>query len=368
MKKIIFGKCYAFSGDAMYQAWLAESLALYADAGDIPSDVDIHIVNEISGRTLVAMNPKAHRTFDHGMLTSFPAADVYWGWSGRGSLEVEVTLRSRRGVKRNVQKLLSVEYASDLESFEQILHEFVLVPSTYFFSDMVPIHAACLTVNGQACLLAGTGGVGKSAAMLALRQHEGVGFVSDDISLMSYGSSLVYANMAWPKIYGYNCSDPALKGELLAGRGWVDRTHFNVKTWINVASTRRKLRPDRVYRKIESSPVPLSRLYYLVREEVSDFHVASLEASVAVEMTIAVISAEYSIFHDQLYWEQYNALATSRTAMLTMDQVVANWRRLLSECLASVACFKTSVPLNMDHVTYRDCMIDTLMAGVAEHA
>lgn len=364
MKKIIFGKCYAFSGDALHEAWLAECLALYADAGEAEPQVAIHIVQEMSGRAVIAVNPKAHRTFGHGMLTSFPAVDVYWGWSDAGCLEVEVTLRSRRGVKRNVQRLLSVEYASDLESFEQILHEFVLVPSTYFFSDMAPIHAACLTVNGEACLIAGTGGVGKSAAMLALRDNESVGFVADDISLMSYGSSLVYANMAWPKIYGYNCSDPALKSELLARRGWVDRAHFAVKAWINVASTRRKLRPDRVYLKVESAPVPLSRLYYVVREDVAGFTVVPLDVAVAVEMTIAVLSAEYSIFHDHLHWEKYNALATGRPAMLTMDEVVANWRRLLGECLATVDCYKASVPFDMDHAAYRSCMIDTLVPKV----
>lgn len=361
MKKIIFGKCYAFSGDALHQAWLAECLALYVDAGDVEPQVAIHIAQAMSGRTLIAANPKVHRTFGCGMLTSFPAVDVYWGWSSGGCLEVEVTLRPRRGVKCNVQRLLSMEYASDLESFEQILHEFVLVPSTYFFSDMVPIHAACLTVNGQACLLAGTGGAGKSAAMLALRDNERVGFVADDISLMSYGSSLVYANMAWPKIYGYNCSDPALKNELLSRRGWVDRAHFNVKAWINLASTRRKIRPDRLYLKVESSPVPLSRLYYVVREDVSEFAVVELDYAVAVEMTIAVLSAEYSIFHDHLHWEKYNALATGRPAMLTMDEVVSNWRGLLTECLATVACFKASVPFDMDHAAYRSCMVDTLM-------
>lgn len=363
MKKLIFGRCYSFSSEANQQALLAECLMLYADAGNIDPQVEIRIVRAISKRAPSSINPKAHKKFGHGMVTSFPAVDVYWGWSDGGRLEIEVALKIRHGMKPKIQKLLSMEYASGVESFEQILHEFVLVPSAYFFNDVAPIHAACVTVDGSACLLAGTGGAGKSAAMLALRQHEKVGFVSDDIVIVSAVTSHAYANMAWPKIYGYNCAGNALKGEILAGRGWVDKAHFGVKSWMNSASVRRKVRPDRLYHHVESASAPLSRLYYAVREDVTDIRMSHLGVSNAVEMTIDVIRAEYSIFHDHLYWEQYNASATGTTAMLTMEEVIANWRLVLSKCLAGVACFKVSIPFDVDQAVYRNTMVEILVAG-----
>ena len=364
MRKIIFGRCYSFSGKADQQALLEECLALYADAGNIDPQVEVRIAPAISTRKPSSVNPKAHRKFRHGMLTSFPAVDVYWGWSELGCLEIEVALKVRHGIKQKIQKLLSMEYSSDVESFEQILHEFVLVPSAYFFKGVAPIHAACVTVDGSARLLAGTGGAGKSAAMLALRQNEKVGFLSDDIVLVSAATSHAYANMAWPKIYGYNCAGNTLKGEILAGRGWIDKAHFNIKNRINSASVRRKIRPDRLYHHVESTSAPLSRLYYAVREDVPDIRVSPLGVSNAVEMTIAVISAEYSIFHDHLHWEQYNALATAQTAMLTMEEVIANWRLVLSECLAGIGCFKVSIPFDVDQAVYRNSMVDILLAGV----
>jgi len=364
MKKLIFGRCYSFSSEANQQALLAECLALYADAGNIEPQVEIRVVQAISRRNPSSINPKAHRKFAHGMLTSFPAVDVYWGWSRGGCLEIEVALKIRHGIKHQIQRLLSIEYASDVESFEQILHEFVLVPSAYFFNDVAPIHAACVTVDGNACLLAGTGGAGKSAAMLALRQNEKIGFVSDDIVIVSAATLHAYANMAWPKIYGYNCAGNALKREILAGRGWIDKAHFSVKSWMNSASVRRKIRPDRLYHHVESASTPLSRLYYAVREDVPDIRVSHLGVSNAVEMTIDVIRAEYSIFHDHLYWEQYNAAATGTTAMLTMEEVIANWRLVLSKCLAGVACFRVSIPFDMDQAVYRNSMVGILVAGV----
>jgi hypothetical protein len=105
-------------------------------------------------------------------------------------------------------------------------------------------------------------------------------------------------------------------------------------------------------------------LYYVVRENVPDISTSSLEKADAVEMMVAVVSAEYSIFHDHLYWEQYNALATARTAMLTMDEVVTNWRNVLSASLADVRCIKLSVPFDMDHIAYRSRMAEILMAAV----
>jgi hypothetical protein len=364
MKKIIFGKCYAFSSDATLQELLAESLSLYADAGDREPEVNIRIGHTITARRPSSVNPRVHEAFEHGMRTSFPTVDVYWERSGDGRLEVEVAIKLRRGIRGTIHKLLSMEYSREAEAFEQILHEFVLVPSVYFFDDMVPIHAAAVTIGDSACLLAGTGGAGKSSAMLALRSNEDASFISDDIVVMS-ATARVHGNMAWPKIYGYNCAGNEMKSELLAGRGWIDRAHFNIKNRVNSASVRRKMSPDRLYQHVESASAPLSRLYYVVREDVPGIRVSALNLANAVDMTIAVVSAEYSIFHDHLYWEEYNALATARTAMLTMDDVTANWRRVLSTSLAAVGCFKISIPLKVDHAIYQDSVTDIITSGMA---
>ena len=367
MKKIIFGKCYAFSGDENLGQLLAESLELYADAGDREPEVSIRIGHAASAHAPSSINPKVHKTFAHGMLTSFPRVDVYWKRVGDGRLEVEAIIKPRQGIRRTVHKLLSMEYPRETEAFEQILHEFVLVPSVYFFRDVVPIHAASVTVGDNACLLAGTGGVGKSSAMLALRRNEDVGFVSDDIVIMS-DTARVNGNMAWPKIYGYNCAGNAMKKEILAGRGWIDRAHFNIKNRLNSANVRRKMSPDRLYQRVESASAPLSCLYYVVCEDVPEIRVSALALADAVDMTIAVISAEYSVFHDHLYWEEYNALATARPAMLTMAEVIANWRRVLATSLAAVGCFKISVPFKVDHAVYQDSVTDIIVAGMAAHA
>lgn len=368
MKKLIFGKCYSFSSEPEYWPCLEESLALYTDAGHTLSQVDVHITHEGASDMVVAINPRVHRKLEDGMLTSFPPVDVSWKWGEDGRLKVVAVLKTRDGLKRRVKKVLSMEYSTDVEYFEQVLHEFVLVPSIYFFDDLAPMHAACMTVDGVGYLLAGTGGAGKSAALLALGQNERVSFVCDDIAVMSVAIEsrpMVHANLAWPKIYGYDCAGNDLETKLLQGRSWDDKTHYRIKNWIDPASVRRKIRPDRLYRKVEPVVASASRLYYVIRESVPDMGLSDLEVRNAVEMTIAVIGAEYSIFHDHLQWEKYNALATGRKAMLTMDEVVANWRAVLEKCLSSITCFKVGVPLWMDHATYRSRMIEMVMGGSA---
>ena len=72
MKKIIFGKCYAFSGDAELEELLAETLDLYADAGDRTPDANIRIGRTVPAHRPASINPRVHETFEHGMLTSFP--------------------------------------------------------------------------------------------------------------------------------------------------------------------------------------------------------------------------------------------------------------------------------------------------------
>lgn len=364
MKKIIFGKCYAFSCEADLDELLAESLDLYADAGSREPEVNIRFDRAIPPHKPSSINPRVHETFEHGMLTSFPSVDVYWKREGNDPLEVGVTIKPRSGIRRTIHKLLSMEYAQGAEAFEQILHEFVLIPSTYFFKDVAPIHAASVTVGGRACLLAGTGGIGKSSIMLALRRSENVGFVSDDIVVMS-DTGRVNGNMAWPKIYGYNCISDAMKSEILAGRGWIDRAHFNIRNHMNSAHVRRKMSPDRLYRHVESASAPLCRLYYVVREDVPGLCVSELGLADAVDMTIVAVSAEYSVFHDHLYWEQYNALATDRPPMLTMEGVTSSWRRVLTTGFATAERFKISIPFKMDHAVYQDSVTDIVVTGMA---
>lgn len=360
MRKIIFGKCYQFSCEKEFESMLAESVGLYPDAGLTDTNVEINIGRAIDACKPYSVNPKIHKKCQNGMVNIFPSAEVYWSWSNSGSLRVEVAIKNYSVMKMVIGKIWSMEYPREVETFEQILYELVLVPSVYFFKDIAPVHAACVSSAGEAYLLAGTGGVGKSSALLALKQCERVGFISDDISVVS-GDAKTYGNMAWVKIYGYNCVGNDLKREILRDRGCLDSLHFEIRNWLNPTKVRRKVSPDRLYKCIESGDVKVSRLYYLVREDVPDIVVSRISLEDAVAMTISVMSAEYNVFHNQLYWEHYNALAIGRKAMLTMEEVYDNWRTVLSGCFSFIDMYRVSIPFEMDHVEYQSYIRDIVI-------
>jgi hypothetical protein len=51
--------------------------------------------------------------------------------------------------------------------------------------------------------------------------------------------------------------------------------------------------------------------------------------------------------------------------MLAMDEVIANWRRVLSNGLAAAGCFKISIPLKVDHATYQERVTGIITSGMA---
>jgi hypothetical protein len=359
MKKMIFGKCYQFECAKEFVDLLAESLELYPDAAiDSAVDMDIYIEHKLPNNRALSINPKVHQKFQNGMLTAYGNAEILWSKPPSCPLQaVLVFKKSPRLWKRVILKQLSMEYSREVEVFEQILHELVFIPSVYFFDDLAPVHSAAVSICDKSVLLAGTGGVGKSSALLALRQNEHVGFISDDIVILAADGS-VFGNMAWPKIYGYNCVGSNLKAEILEGRGLADRLHFEIKNKLNPAHVRRKMKPNQLFNIVKTGATQLSHLYYVVREDVSEISISELSLDTAVRMTANVMNSEYAHFHNHLYWEEYNAQALGKSAMLTMDEVTSNWDAVYTSGLSSVIRYKVSIPLDIDHVYYQHRIVD----------
>lgn len=352
MKKNIFGKCYQFSSEAEFEPLLAESLELYIDSEKSVVDVEVHIASKLPVTHPVSINPKLHQKFQNGMLTAYGNADIVWTKSSDSPLKVTLVLKKPAPVKRQIIKLLSMEFSRDVEIFEQVLHELVFIPSTYFFNDLALVHAAALSVNDKAILLAGTGGVGKSSALLALRNEPNVEFISDDISVISADGN-IFGNMAWPKIYGYNCVGSKLKYEILAGRGLIDRLHFEIKNWLNPSKVRRKLKPNQLYKHVQANAAPISQLYYMCREDVKEMTVQEWPLDLVIDMNFAVMNTEYAMFHNHLHWELYNALVVGQKPMLEIKDVERHWRSVYANSLASVKRYKVSIPFEFDHIEYQ---------------
>lgn len=353
--KEIFGKTYQFICENENEEALAESIMLYPDSDTTVADVVV-AVEAIGDRMVLARNPSIFTRVENGMITQFPACTVFWD-TGKypERLVCQLQLSSPGKIRKLYSRFFSMEYATDAEWFEQVLHELVLIPSVYFLDGLSLIHAAAFAVNDRAVLLAGTGGTGKTSALLSMRQQSGLAFISDDIAVIS-DKGLVYPNLAWSKVYGYNLSDYITKKELLKGRGIIDKIQFNAKLKKNPKGVRRKMRPDRLFKSAKNKAVPLDRIIYLFRDNGDKPELRMIGVEDAVDMGIHVIKTEYTIFNNFLEWDGYNATALHTAPVLSLQHVMENWREMQIRAFQNVQLQLLHIPASMPHAEYLDYM------------
>lgn len=348
MKKNIFGKTFEISFPSSYESLVSETFALYSDATSPLVDVSIEIVTKEVAHSLYFNNPKTHFKYRNGMETIFPQANVRWEPyvdEGRTLRAVVAVGQCYRGGA--LHRALSLEYPNCVEWFQQVVHELVLVPAVYFLQDRALLHASCVALDDKVIAFTGTGGVGKSAAMLALRRKSSASFLCDDILIVD-SSGRAYGNMAWPKIYGYNFSDPLLKKEVFSQRSVLDRFQFEVRCRNNPARVRRKVKPNMLYGDVASDGLVLTHIVTLVRVAGHDLEVREMPVEALARMSESVLLPEYAAFHQHLYWEEYNAIAAGASPTLTMAEVIERWRKVWNKCFESACLRKVLVPVSMN--------------------
>lgn len=362
--KSIFGKIYKFTCNDEKFEILRKSLELYPDTVAENADVCVNISTVLPQSKFVSRNPSIFVKMQNGMITKFPQCEILWERNTEGRpLMITVDIpKPSQSLRAGYHKFRTMEYSTEVEIFEQVLHELVLVPSVYFFKDLSLVHAAVLAVNGRAIMLAGTGGTGKTSALLSLRKKENVSFVSDDIAIVSK-NGFIYPNLAWPKIYGYNLSSYITKEELLEGRGIVDRLQFNLRLKRNPRFVRRKLQPNVLYTSFEDGPVPIQKVIYLFRHNSEMIELKDLEKDLAIEMGLHVMQTEYSNFHNFLEWDQYNSIVTGVRPLLKVNEVLKNWQSNLSNSFKNADIKLLQIPFNLKHEKYLDYINRVLING-----
>ncbi len=350
MKKEIFGKSVVINSSRKYEDLVLDSVDLYHDCKSEHTDIIIHIGKK-SEFTIESTNPKLFSNCDSGFITRYRNIEISWGYVD-STLNVYVNLKEKSKLRDLVSKVISMEFATQSQIIGQILHELVLVPMNYFFGDCFPIHAATVCKNNSSYLFTGTGGVGKSSALLSLKDA-GYSFHSDDIVIINKGGT-TFGNMARPKIYGYNCAGNSIQSLLLKDRGTLDKIHFLLKNKYNPSKVRRKICPKELFNGSISLSANAEKMFYLFREDVREFSVSEIDdLKMARDMAISVISAEYIEFHRFIEWHNYNAIALEKKPLLNIDKITKNWNLVLDSALKNIQIYKVSIPINMSHEEYQ---------------
>ncbi|WP_146140460.1 hypothetical protein [Zobellella endophytica] len=352
--KKIFGKNFKFEVNDTWVTELKETLLLYDDSLDNNIDVLIEVTTNESFYFVRSNNPKSYKRSDDGFQADFGHVKVSWSNIDKKPLKVSLHIKDKRPLPLIgfLKKLYSMEYPTTVEWFEQILHELVLVPCVYFLPDLAVVHAASISKNNECVLLTGTGGVGKSSALLSFIGDESISFISDDIVIVdSLGS--VYSNFSWPKVYGYNCDGNALKEKILTGRGCLDRIHFYIKNKIDSSKVRRKIRPDKIFSSYLKTSCKLRGVYFLIREDVDSIKLSTLERNSSIKMACNVMNAEYQVFHKFIEWEEYNAAALGVSPLISMENVISKWKKVMNGSFP-ILINKVSIPIDIENVEYQE--------------
>ena len=351
VKKIIFGKKVEILTSSNWSKELNDSVDLYSDCEYSTVDIIIQILDDPFLIDVLSNNPKIFKVSHSGFQVDFGSAIVSWELKELEPLYVKVFLRDPFKNNLNlIRKIMSMEYSTRTEWFVQILHELILIPTAHFFSDLTVIHAACIGTEKGCLLLTGTGGVGKSSALLAVANIDNISFISDDIVVIDK-EGIVYGNMAWPKIYGYNCEGNLFESLILKDRSFIDRAHFYIKKRNNPASVRRKLKPNRIFKNCISTGVPIFGIYFLFKEVCENIAISKISKNKAVDATIHIMNSEYQVFYKFLEWLEYNCSLIKKNPLITMDKVKTNWKNNLNLSFNTV--HKVSIPINIDHAIYQ---------------
>lgn len=299
----------------------------------------------------LASNPPTNRVGSGFIGMAFADATVQWNLTESEMIGARVAMHGRTSARSSAfRRMRHMEYPNPVERLEQVLHELVFIPQAILEGSSFPIHAAGVATENGATLFTGTGGAGKTTAMLTLRSGGRYRFVCDDIAMVNREGE-VFENLAWPKIYGYNLGNGISWSELMAGRSNVDRLHFRIHGLRGPGRVRRKIAPSDLFASTVSGGTALSRVVFLSRERIDEPSFAPLPLRVAVPSIVNVIEAEYRVLWDHIRYAGYSSSMLGLPANIALERLLERLESGISDALRSVDTFKLGLPLSF---TQRD--------------
>lgn len=358
IRKKIANLCVEITSDASSEALalLDSELTNYPAAEkDMSADIVIQYTDasKLLGEAIPrSNNPALFTLSDNSVSMNFHHTKINWSLrNDSGPLNIRV---ASDWSKRSWQKKFrSMQYTHPFENIGQIFHELLLIPTLQMFysEQLAVLHgSAVISPDGDVSIFGGTGGVGKTSLMLELARERGYQFLADDISIIN-SDATVFANLAFPKIYGYNTLGvPDMKKQLLGGKGVMDRLAWNLKMKLRgPSSVRRRIDPEVFFPAGVAQQGSLKNYYILFRSSSPKLEVNPIDIDTTIQMNHCVMRAEYSNLYRHLHWYEYNTIGTGESADpgLVYRNIWSNSERIQREAFAKANCFQVNVPDTM---------------------
>lgn len=306
MKTTIASQTIEFQLGGHLCAPLFEHELRYYPQSSAPSDCVVRLVDRLPDA--LASNPSTYLEMAGGFGVRGPRAQVAWHETA-DPLAVDFCFSDDR--RSWVHKLMGMQYTHPYEEVSQVFHESVLVPTLlmFFSAKVAVLHGSAMQHpdTGQAVIIGGTGGIGKTSSELSLILDHGFRFLADDLTFLDL-TGFVWPNYALPKIYAYNVQNsPQVERRLFDQRGPFDRLWWRVSQLRGLESVRRRADLNTFFGADQvSAGAKLGQLNLLFRREVLRPRVVSISARQAADLNLAVIQGEYKSLFTSLHWQTYN--------------------------------------------------------------
>lgn len=253
-----------------------------------------------------------------------------------------------------IQKIRNIEFSNREDRIGQILHEQVLVPAVLFDKNKILIHSSAVHFHNKTLLFGGYGGVGKTSLEMELCYHKQADFLADDFSVIS-NEGVIYPNLSFPKIYGYNVQGEHAIKELLVNKNHrLDKWHWFLNYKRSPDKVRRRVSPQKLYSHIKNMPLPVHAYFLLKKYEGEKIEARMLSTKEAASLTIEILKAELNEFFKAID-SPINGAHSS-----TSSGIINRWDELLPRILDNITCKIILVPRSMNHEQFKSEMVELL--------
>ncbi|MFY1111927.1 MAG: hypothetical protein AB3K77_09645 [Methanosarcinaceae archaeon] len=361
MKKNIFSKSILFEFDqSEFSKILKCELLFYEDTNAEP-DVKIYINKKLKMDTILN-NPKIHFEFKNGYAFQFNAILITWNFSGDiPIIYIDLPEDNFNPLKALIKRFFSIQYTLLPQEAGQILHELVLVPLTYIFEDIAPVHCSSFISNNKSFFVGGTGGTGKTSTLIEIGSKKEVSFFADDITIISK-DGFSYPNFAYPKIYAYNTiGNPKLEKLLLKNDGIVGKLQWVIKKRRNPSNVRRRISPNILYNIPKKDRYKLDTYIIISRGDFRDITYKNVDCEKMADVTLEIMKSEYWVINNHYQWHKYNSYLRNESPLFDLDTVFKNWKSVYLQIFSRSTNYIFEVPSTMENKKFKEKMEEIIM-------
>lgn len=206
------------------------------------------------------------------------------------------------------------------------------------------LHSSAFSLDGDCQLFAGTGGVGKSTAILQLiNRHPELRFVTDDWAIIHPNGNVCH----YPRkinVYAYNTVGfPQIEDVIFSSRTWLDKFHWNqTRKKHGVNGTARRVSANDLYGS--STPAlnsQVSNIFFLNRGGCDRFDVRPMSSTdFARRMSLILLSERSMLFGALCRWHA----TTHNLPLLDYQDLLTKTERLYRDFASNAKVHLVSIP------------------------